>query len=114
MFHRKWDFLAELKSKLFQNLDFPKYSQSPDRHLDVLQNPVSKKYVYAWVPHHGKVHSLYSEQVEADLCAAWHASTLHVHALGGGGGGGGGTGKALCFSWLKFLFVCFSFLAGDF
>ena len=28
----------------------------------------------------GKVHSLYSEQVETDLCAACHAFTLHVRA----------------------------------
>ena len=26
-----------------------------------------------------KVRSLYSEQVETDLCAAFHAFTLHVH-----------------------------------
>ena len=48
--------------------------------------------------HHGKVHSLYSKQVEADLCAACQASTLCVRAGGRGGGGGEGGGglKRLC------------------
>ena len=37
------DLLAELKSKLLQNLDFATFLQSPDRHfvLHILQNPVS-------------------------------------------------------------------------
>ena len=37
-------------------------------------------------PDRVKVRSLYSEQVEIDLCAVFQAFTLHVYAWGGGGG----------------------------
>ena len=58
----------------------------------------------------GKVRSLYSEQIETDLCAACHAFILHVRARacvcrGGGGGGGGWDCKGSVFYLIKiFLF----------